>query len=138
MMPKVERVIAAARGCIGTPFHHQGRVPLVGLDCIGLVIVALRAAGLEVQDRTDYGRLPAPDALRHALAAHGAVPTDALAAGDVLLFAIIGLPSHVALCSEAGRMIHAYAPMGRVVETQLDSGWRRRLAGLYRFPDLER
>lgn len=133
-----ERMIAAARGCVGTPFHHQGRVPLVGLDCIGLVIVALRAAGLEVQDRTDYGRLPEPEALRQALAAHGAVAVEAPVAGAVVLFAICGMPSHVALCSDAGRMIHAYAPVGRVVETQLDHGWRRRLAGVFRFPALER
>ena len=38
-------MIAAARACIGTPFHHQGRRPGAGLDCIGLIVIALRAAG---------------------------------------------------------------------------------------------
>ncbi len=33
---QVDAAIAAARTCLGTPFHHQGRAPGVGLDCIGL------------------------------------------------------------------------------------------------------
>jgi len=128
-----ERMVEEARRCLGTPFHHQGRVPLVGLDCIGLVVVALRAAGYGVRDRVGYGRLPQGDALVAALVAHGAVRVDEARAGDVLLFAFCGVPQHVALCTGAAQMIHAYAPVGRVVESGLNAVWRRRLVGIYRF-----
>jgi cell wall-associated NlpC family hydrolase len=128
-------MIAAARACLGTPFHHQGRLPQVGLDCIGLVVVALRASGCAVQDRLDYDRQPQGEALRHALQAHGATSIALPRAGAIALFAFAGAPQHVALCTAADMMIHAYATAGCVVETQLNAVWRRRLAGLYSFQE---
>ena len=32
-----ERIIAAARGWLGTPYHHQASLRGVGCDCLGLV-----------------------------------------------------------------------------------------------------
>ncbi|MDD5585633.1 MAG: hypothetical protein PHY92_01580, partial [Alphaproteobacteria bacterium] len=66
------RMIAAARACLGTPFHHQGRKPGVGLDCIGLIVVALQAAGYDVRDRFDYSPRPDGRSLVQALEEHGA------------------------------------------------------------------
>ena len=77
-----EKVIAAARACIGTPFHHQGRTQGIGLDCIGLVIIALRARNIAVNDRTDYGRRPDGKSLVEALSAHGAKIVPDIQAGD--------------------------------------------------------
>ena len=34
------RLIEVARGYVGTPFHHAGRLPGVGLDCIGVPVCA--------------------------------------------------------------------------------------------------
>jgi len=64
-------MIEAARRCIGTPFHHQGRASGIGLDCIGLIVIALRAALREEhQDLDDAGSaleaLPMPDQLQVA------------------------------------------------------------------------
>jgi NlpC/P60 family putative phage cell wall peptidase len=125
--------IAAARACIGTPFHHQGRRPGIGLDCIGLVVVALQAAGIAVRDRVDYGRRPDGKSLTEALAAHGAAPVEEIAAGDVLLFRYDGQPQHAALATSEDAMIHSFAPAGKVVETPIGAYWRRRLVGAYRF-----
>ncbi|MEJ0062411.1 MAG: NlpC/P60 family protein [Alphaproteobacteria bacterium] len=130
---QVTAMIAAARGCIGTPFHHQGRLPGTGLDCIGLVIVALRAAGMTVNDRQDYSRRPDGASLAEALAAHGASVVADIVAGDALLFAFDGAPQHVALAASPDRIIHAYAPAGKVIETFLSAPWRRRLIASYRF-----
>jgi cell wall-associated NlpC family hydrolase len=130
---KTAAMIAAARACRGTPFHHQGRAPGIGLDCIGLVIIAARAAGIVVHDRADYGRRPDGKSLENALVAHGALPADAIAAGDVLLFRYDGQPQHAALATGADTMIHSFAPAGEVVETPIGDYWRRRLAGIYRF-----
>lgn len=47
----------------GTRFHHQGRLPGTGLDCIGVVVCAGQAAGLRMVDHTAYGRNPNPRVL---------------------------------------------------------------------------
>lgn len=139
MANDVETMIAAARGCLGTPFHHQGRMPGVGLDCIGLVVVALQAAGFVVRDRLDYAPRPDGGSLVRALEDHGAARVEEIEAGDVLLFRYDHQPQHVALAIGEGRLIHAFAPAGRVVETEIGAYWRRRLVGVYRFfePSLE-
>jgi len=132
-MTESEKAIAAARACLGTPFHHQGRAPGAGLDCIGLVVVALRAAGRAVRDRSDYARRPDGVALVAALDEHGLKRVDGdIRAGDVLVFRYDHRPQHVALATSAETMIHAFAVAGRVVETGIGAYWRRRLVGTYR------
>ncbi len=132
-MTQIETMIAAARACAGTPFHHQGRVAGVGLDCIGLIVVAMQAAGLPVRDRLDYGRRPDGASLVAALEDHGMKRvTGEIKAGDVLLFRYDHQPQHVALATSADTMIHAFAVAGRVVETGIGAYWRRRLVGVYR------
>jgi cell wall-associated NlpC family hydrolase len=54
--------ITAARGCLGVPWRHMGRAGLpwghsVGLDCIGLIGVAVHAAGRRWRDQA-YGTEP--------------------------------------------------------------------------------
>jgi len=129
----VTKMIAAARRCIGTPFHHQGRRPGAGIDCIGLIVVALRAAGFNVNDRTDYARRPDGKSLLKALQDHGAAPVAEIEPGDILLFRYDNQPQHVALATESDRMIHSFAVAGEVVETIIGDYWRRRLNGIYRF-----
>lgn len=130
-----EKLAAEARRSIGTPFHHQGRLPQVGLDCIGMVVVALRAVGFCVRDRLDYGMRPDGRALEDGLIAHGAVRVEGEpAAGDVLLFRYDGQPQHVALALGGGRMVHAFAPAGAVVESGIGAYWARRLVAVYRLP----
>ena len=126
-------MIAAARSWLGTPFHHQGRAPHVGLDCLGLLVCAARAAGLAINDRTDYPWRPDGKALLAGLEEHGAVRVNEMQAGDVLLFRFDNQPQHLAIVSDAARMIHAYAPAGKVVETTISAAWLNRLIGIYRF-----
>ena len=129
-----KRFVAAARACLGTPFHHQGRVAGVGVDCIGLVVVALWAVGVEVRDRVDYGRRPDGESLIRALEGHGAVKVaGAFRAGDVLVFRYDHQPQHVALATSGETMIHSFAPAGKVVETGVGDYWTRRLVGAWRF-----
>lgn len=135
MTSRTSRMVAAARACLGTPFHHQGRLPQHGLDCIGLVIMAMQAADYQVRDQAGYARWPVGTMLEQALIQHGACLVPHQQAGDVLLFALAGVAQHVALCSGVGHMIHAYAPVGAVVETQISPVWQRRLVGVYRFEE---
>ncbi|MGE0109105.1 MAG: C40 family peptidase [Bdellovibrionales bacterium] len=131
-MKDVDRFIDAARSCIGTPFHHQGRQPSVGLDCIGLVVVSLKAVGVSVCDRQDYGVRPEGGALVAALEAHGARAVSEISAGDILLFRYDNQPQHVGIATSSSSLIHAFAPVGSVVETGIGDYWKRRLVGIYR------
>jgi len=125
-------IVAAVRGCVGTRFRAQGRTPGLGLDCVGVVLVAARAAGL--------GRIaPAAYALggdnepgvEPALAAYGcrevAVPMN----GDVLVVAPAARQRHLAVVTPAG-IVHAHAGLGHVVEGPLDPGWI--IIGAWRLP----
>ena len=133
-----EAFIEAARFCIGTPFHHQGRMAGMGLDCIGLVIHALAAVGVNVQDNTQYGRQPDAQALHDALLAHGFVrcadcyDEQAVQAGDIALFRFHGAAEHVGILSSKDSIIHAFAPARKVVETEMGTTWQTRCLGLYR------
>ncbi|MFA6280376.1 MAG: NlpC/P60 family protein [Bdellovibrionales bacterium] len=132
-MTENKTMIAAARACLGTPFHHQGRVVGVGLDCIGLIVVAMQAVGRPVRDRLDYGRRPDGTSLIAALEAHGMRRASAMIeAGDILLFRYDHQPQHVALATSGKTMIHAFAVAGQVVETNIGDYWQRRLVGIYR------
>jgi len=124
-------MIDAARACLGTPFHHQGRLPGSGLDCIGLVVVALRAVGLEVRDRLDYGVRPDGTSLVAALESHGARRAPDIAMGNILLIRFDHQPQHVALATGPETMIHSFAPAGKVIETTIGPYWQRRILGVY-------
>jgi cell wall-associated NlpC family hydrolase len=137
-------LIAAARREIGTPFHHRGRAPGHALDCIGLIVVAARAAGLEIEDVCAYDADPTGifmyEAARRGVAVMLGTP-NALKPGDVLLIQFANEPHHVALISavhptDPPTMIHSWAGVGKVVEHHLDLQWNRRILGARRFREL--
>jgi cell wall-associated NlpC family hydrolase len=106
------RVFAAARGLVGVRFRAQGRDPAFGLDCVGLVAVALARAGARVTLPRDY-------ALARGVLPRGAVPAGMVrcagdATGDVLLCRISALQLHLAIRAPDG-IVHADAAARRVV-----------------------
>ncbi|MBB3347641.1 C40 family peptidase [Sphingomonas sp. BK069] len=113
-------VLAAARSLIGVRFRAQGRDPALGLDCVGLVAVALARAGAEVTLPRDYrlrrGTLP-PLALPPGL-----VACDGARPGDVLLLRVSPAQLHLALRAERG-LLHADNVAGRVVERPGEAPW---------------
>lgn len=124
-------IVAAARGCVGTRFRAQGRVPGLGLDCVGVVLVAAAAAGIRTATIPPYrlGGVP-PDAEK-VFASVGAWPVDAAAPGDVL--AIMPAPGqrHFGVVTPQG-LVHAHAGLDRVVEGPIDAGWT--ITGAWRLP----
>ncbi len=52
--------VAAARALIGTPTHSHGRIPGVGIDCIGVPVVAAVTSGIKPEgfDIAGYGTTP--------------------------------------------------------------------------------
>jgi cell wall-associated NlpC family hydrolase len=139
--------LALARQFVGVPFKHQGRNPAVGVDCVGLGVLYLRALGLDVHDRTDYGRDPDGTLRRELTRVLGAPVAEGPGCwrqarpGDVLSvrFARLGhVPErHVAIASELygqPAIIHAEssATVGKVCEHPLNATWQRRVIGVWR------
>lgn len=130
--------VKACRAYLGVPFRHQGRTS-EGLDCLGLVLVALHDIALTDFDYTAYGPQPDSVMLRAELASRAMMSwplTDAWGVGDVVLMRVLGEPQHLAVATDSG-IIHAYAPAGRVVEHAVDEAWMRRAYRAYAVPGLE-
>ena len=53
--------VRVARTYIGTPFHHMGRLPGVGLDCAGLLVCVARELKLVAPDFDTPAYAPTPD-----------------------------------------------------------------------------
>ena len=146
MTPEVRaRALCEAQAWLSTPYRHQASVKGAGADCLGLVRGVWRALyGTEPEPvpayRADWAERGAGetllDAARRRLVA---LPVTAAAPGDVLVFryAADHPAKHCAILSAPARMIHAWH--GRAVcETALTGWWRRRLAGVFAFPDPSR
>lgn len=136
-----DQIVAAARACLGTPFHHLGRVPGVGLDCLGLVLHSAVSVGKPLTSPKAYPRDPS-----HVNMLAGAAANPALArvsnlaeirAGDVLLLQICSKIRHLAIYT-GETLIHVLdGSVNRVCEHAIDSRWRRRMVAAYRFVEEE-
>lgn len=135
-------MVAAARGWLGTPYQHQASLKGVGCDCLGLVRGVWRELyGAEPEAppayRADWAEMGAEETLLEAARRH-LIPTNEIKAGDVLLFRMSpgACVKHAAIASSTEKIIHAY--WGRAcVESWLGPWWRRRITGVFSFPDLE-
>jgi len=129
-------ITAAALALVGTPFHAQGRLPGVGLDCIGVAVCVARACGIAVQDRIDYplrpnGELQAE--LECRLTRVRGEPRE----GDLLMMAFDDAPHHVAIVVSESRIVHAYGQVRKVVVQDFTGHWRAKVRAVYRFPEVE-
>ena len=103
-----DAIVAEARSMIGTPWHHQGRLPGVGLDCIGLVVCVLDRLGYTAKDKQGYRRAPVPSEFIAAVREQATEkPIDEMQAGDMLLIAPGKLLQHAAIYSGQDTIIHA-------------------------------
>jgi cell wall-associated NlpC family hydrolase len=87
----------AARTLIGTPYHTKGRLPGVGLDCIGVPIVAAWIAGLKLRSFDVRGYSDVPDGSLLPLCDQHMqrVPRAEMQAGDVIVVRYGATPHHV-------------------------------------------
>jgi murein DD-endopeptidase / murein LD-carboxypeptidase len=116
-------IVAAARGCVGTRFRAHGRRPGLGLDCVGVVLVAAAALPMRLPALPPYrlgGALPDISAVFVDL---GATRIDRARPGDVLVIAPAPDQRHVGIVTQLG-LVHAHAGLGRVVEAPIDPDWQ--------------
>ncbi|RME16877.1 MAG: peptidase [Alphaproteobacteria bacterium] len=138
------RVVAAARGWIGTPYVHQASARGAGTDCLGLVRGVWRelygAEPAPVPAYTpDWGETGGRELLLEGVGALlDPVEPARAAPGDVLVFRMRAgaAAKHLGILAETGAgasFIHAYSGHA-VLESPLTAPWRRRIAAVFRFP----
>lgn len=140
--PLGHKVLGEAHRWIGTPYLHQASLCGIGCDCLGLVRGIWRALyGSEPEAIPAYSADWAEaGGLEHLLLAghrhFEPVASHDMAVGDVLLFRWRdGFPAkHLGVVSAPGQMIHAHA--GAVVAEVHFGFWARRIAQIFRFPEL--
>lgn len=127
--------VEIARSLIGVPWQHQGRNPVVGIDCAGLLILAFEVRG----DTPTYGRSPFAGLLERTLDRYlgAALPdNEPIQAGDAVAMAYAGPIRHCGLigADAAGNLtlIHTDSIVGCVTEHPLDAKWLRRVRRVYR------
>ncbi len=146
------RIVKAARGWIGTPYHDQASVKGVGCDCLGLLRGVWREViGPEPMPIPPYSR-DWGEAGPHEVLAEAAraamieiAPAEART-GDVVLFRMRqgAIAKHAGILTPGDRsarshrsgrphFIHAYERTG-VIEEPLTEPWRCRIAFAFRFP----
>ena len=137
-----DRIVEEALRWVGTPYRHQGSIRGVGCDCVGLLAGVWRGVyGDDPERPSDYSADWAETGVEELLLA--AVrrlcvekPIARVACGDVLLFRWRPhLPAkHAGILVAAGRFVHAYEGCA-VSVSALVPQWRRRLAGVFAFPE---
>jgi NlpC/P60 family putative phage cell wall peptidase len=144
MSADAERVVAAARGWIGTPYVHQASARGAGADCLGLIRGVWREVlgaepALVPAYTPDWDEPGREERLWAAARAHLVpVPAGKAASGDVLLFRMRAgaVAKHLGIQGRIGpvpTVIHAYSGQG-VVESPL-APWARRVVARFRFPE---
>jgi murein DD-endopeptidase / murein LD-carboxypeptidase len=118
-----------ARALVGTPYRAQGRDPVFGLDCVGLVLSAFSLPIDMV--RADYrlrGNYRAA-AIQAILSRFRRVARKEVRPGDLLALLVADDQLHFVVLTN-GSFVHADARLRRVVETP---GWPEwELIGAYR------
>jgi NlpC/P60 family putative phage cell wall peptidase len=138
-------VVATARAWLGTFYHHQASRCGVGVDCLGLIRGVYRslydreAEALPAYSR-DWAEAEGRETMIEAARRHLVERSLAdVQAGDVVLFRIFehGVAKHAGLMTDSSHFIHAME--GRPVsEVAMTRWWRRRLAGAFSFPSVDR
>ena len=118
-----ERVVTAARGWIGTPFHHAAEIKGVGVDCVHFAHAVYVEAGVIAPMQIEqYGAQLMLHSRRETVIPYllrcGREIAEADAGpGDVVLYKIGHSFSHAAIVVDwPTRIIHAHALSGKVVE----------------------
>ena len=133
-------VVREAMALEGTPFHHQGRVPGLALDCAGVPIHIAKTLGLVSEDFNVTGYSPIPDgSTLKSFCDEYLVPAIDPEVGGVILVAWrLGPPQHLGVVvpiKNGLAMIHAESRRARKVQMQrLAFGRAMRLVQAYRFP----
>jgi cell wall-associated NlpC family hydrolase len=136
MSARAEAFAAAAAAMAGVPFRLRGRDPVSGVDCVGLVAVALSQCGQRVCPPEGYAlRMGDVGRWLSFAARNGFVAVDRQAApqaGDLLLLQVSAVQPHLAIAMGSKGFVHAHAGLARVVVEAGTPSWP--VAARWRLP----
>ena len=143
LRPTRATIVEVARLWIGTPYHHQASRRGIGTDCLGLVRGVWRDvygsdAEMPPAYSRDWAEAGGEETMLAAASRHlEIISAPDIAPGDAVVFRLrpCVVAKHAAIVASASTMIHAMegAP---VCEVSFSPWWRRRVAGAFRFPNL--
>ena len=134
-----KQICDTSRTFLDTPFHHQGRLKNVGVDCAGLVVEVTKELEIFKEEYDYQGYSKIPDGLQ--LLAHlrkncKEKNINEYKQGDILLFRFSQYPQHLGIMLEDGYFIHSFMRARKVVIQTLSQDWKDYLIGVFEFPDL--
>lgn len=119
---------------VGIPYKYSGR-DKEGLDCWGLVrLVYKEQFNIDLPSFTDVDTLE-KQAETIAKAQEGWNKVDIEKAGDVVVFNIMGQPTHVGMIVRPGYFIHSFENQDVRIERLDSPKWNKRLFGIFRYND---
>ncbi|WP_198078818.1 C40 family peptidase [Acinetobacter calcoaceticus] len=141
-MKKNEEAVKEALTWLDTPYHHQGRVKGVGVDCGTLICEVYEKVGL--MDHLDPRPYP-PDWHLHQMEQRylelilGVCdPVEGPPqAGDIVLYNFGKCISHGAIVIEWPQVIHSYLHQGVIIQDGTKGSLARRIAGFFRMKRLK-
>ena len=136
------QILEEARSYVGTPYHHQGRLKGVGLDCSGLIVCVAKSLGLFESTIVNYSKrqeyftnILMVEIKKYMIE----IDVDDACPGDVLVFwmnARTKTPAHLAIKTERGiiqTFDDANKKLNKVVDTTLSPSWHRRITNVFKF-----
>lgn len=117
-----DEIARAASALVGTPFRLHGRDPRCGLDCVGVLALAIgRTAAFPNGYALRGGNL---EAIKRLASALGLLPAGGkVLPGDVLLFRPGPAQFHFAIAAKGNLIVHAHAGLRRVVAGPCPDHW---------------
>ena len=137
-------IIAKARSWIGTPFLHQGRMRKTsdekgGVDCAGLIVGVYQ----DCYPTLNYVMPVYPEAPKGNIVLNQCFKylkkkeSDRVVPGQIAVMRYLKEPIHLGIIGcdhqENLTLIHAYKPLGKVVEHQLSEDWVQRITACFTF-----
>lgn len=130
-------ILRVGRGYVGTPFHKDGRVKGVGVDCIGLVVCVFRDLGVDLSaiDCHRHTQGDMCEILKEGLSQF-CDPVTRIDNGDILIVRSKGVFNHCGLVFPLiGTWIHAVDSRvhNKVIEQPITDKWLERVCAAYRY-----
>lgn len=128
----------SVRDLINIPFVSKGRDPRTGLDCLGLLQLAMRRFGVEVQeydaDALDSGRVAGLIALEKSKW----VPVERPEPGCLVLLDmdpdLPGTPQHLGVVINKREFLHTLQKTGSIITSLKHPFFKNKIRGFYKWP----
>lgn len=137
---KASEFCEATIGMVGTRWRHQGRMAGVALDCIGLLVIAARDCGVELEaEPPKYGAHRKGTEIRDALAKVAVRVDGPPRQGDLLALDpdVDGEPHHLGIALGPDELVHTSVKTGRVTVQPIDDARRRGIHSVWRLHAME-